>query len=338
MCAVFICAAGAYAYNPPAGGQMINQLQSPTTLTGGNSAAGGALMTGQSVTSAANPALTAGEQRVVIDVAYTGFAGLGSESGYGNGFNLGTVIPTKWGVASGNIQGLFLPFDAMPLKNTVIVRGGFSKDITETFYVGAGISAAFGMDWGLNLELGVGQNLGKVGFMRDFRWGAALTGIGKPYSPSSVNGIFGGKTDGYPSMFTLQAGAAATFVSAGIFKLGLSADVSLPTFQNLVFDAGLEARFADIVSLRSGWTVNLREIMEGRTALSPSLGLSVLFTISAKDDSFLGKQGWQKSELVPSIAARTLYDGITAFSAGTTVYFGLKDTAAPVITIWGDDE
>ena len=50
--------------------------------------------------------------------------------------------------------------------------------------------------------------------------------------------------------------------------------------------------------------------------------------------SFLAKNGWQQSEIIPSMGYRYLYDDVHAASIGLTAHLGLKDTEAPEIILW----
>ena len=78
----------------------------------------------------------------------------------------------------------------------------------------------------------------------------------------------------------------------------------------------------------------VREIAAKTASLMPSVSLSVKIGVNTKDDSFLAKQGWQQSEIVPSMGYRNLYNGVHAASVGVTAHLGLKDTNAPEINLW----
>ena len=66
----------------------------------------------------------------------------------------------------------------------------------------------------------------------------------------------------------------------------------------------------------------------------PTVSLSAKIGISSKDDSFLAKQGWQQSEIIPSVGYRYLYNDVQATSVGFTALLGQQDTSAPVINLW----
>ena len=71
LLAAGLCLSAAYSYNPPAGGEDLTLISSPSNLSGANSVAGGALFDAGSTSSIVNPALTAGEQRVNLNAGYT---------------------------------------------------------------------------------------------------------------------------------------------------------------------------------------------------------------------------------------------------------------------------
>jgi len=263
-----------FAYNPPVGGDSAHTVLSPDLLGGGTSVSGGAFSPALPGELAVNPALGAGEQRIILDASYAALMGTGSESGLGHVLNLGALYPTRWGVIAGSLGFLGSPFDSLPLGWSETLHASVSKDITDKFYVGTGITASAGSGWGLSADLGMLYRLGTVGFMSDARIGAAITGLGRTFTPGT-EGINGGTASGFPSMITPRAGFGATLVTAKDFKLGGSVDLSAPTFQNLVLDTGLEAVFRDIVTLRTGWNFNLTETVNDRQTYLPSFGRGV---------------------------------------------------------------
>jgi len=322
-----------FAYNPPTGGDSAHTVLSPDLLGGGTSVTGGAFSPSLPGELAVNPALGAGEQRIILDASYAALVGTGSESGLGHVLNLGALYPTRWGVIAGSLGFLGSPFDSLPLGWSETLHASVSKDITEKFYVGTGITASAGSGWGLSADLGMLYRLGTVGFMSDARIGAAMTGLGRTFTPGT-DGINGGNASGFPSMITPRAGFGATLVSAKDFKLGGSIDLSAPTFQNLVLDTGLEAVFKDMVTLRTGWNFNLTETVNDRQTYLPSFGLGVKLKIDSKDtESFLARNGWGQSEITPSFAVKPFYNDIYAFGGGVNARLGVIDRKAPAIAV-----
>ena len=340
--ALLLLTAAVFAYNPPPAGELLYHFTSPFMLSGEVSAAGGPLFHVHPEHTAVNPALSAVEQRIVADVSYTALIAPNQNKTYGQAFNIGTLIPSRYGVFTAVAQGVFVPFNDMLLENTFTVRGAYSKDITDWLYVGAGLYGGFGSDWALGADIGCVYLPGTVKwlpFLSNVRFGFALTGLGKTYKPATI-GIDGlsEKITSYPSIVTPRAGVAGTLFSVNKFSGGLSLDVSLPTFQNLVLDAGFQCLFADIVRLSTGWQINLREAIAQKASWYPSISLSVKFGFTCADESILSKKGWQQSEIIAASAYRPMRANMHAFSTGAAMYLGLKDTAAPEITLWGNNE
>ncbi|MFC2420605.1 MAG: hypothetical protein ACFNOL_05975, partial [Treponema maltophilum] len=114
-CAVF-------AYNPPPGGDALYSFTSPFMLSAERSSAGGPLYHVHPGHTGVNPALPADEQRIVIDAAYTALIAPAQNKTYGQAFNIGGMIPSRYGVFTGVMQGVFVPFNDMLLKNGFTAR------------------------------------------------------------------------------------------------------------------------------------------------------------------------------------------------------------------------
>lgn len=330
------------AYNPPAGGELLYQLATPQTMSNGASAAGGALFYTTAEHTAINPALVAGEQRIVVNAGFTGLIGPETDPGFGSAMHLGAVIPTKFGVFSGTVQGMLTGFDTLALGKNGTIRGGFAKDITDSIYVGASIAGTFGKKIGGFADFGVLWNKGKISrlpFLKDVRIGFALTELGLPYKNPDAAGINAeNDVSGFPGWVTPRAGIAATLVSAQKLKIGASADIAAPSFQNVLIDFGVQFLIADMIRVKTGWEFNLRECLAGTAVYYPDAAVSVKITFRSKDDSFLTEHGWQQSELIPSAGYRYLEGGVQAASAEFAAHLGLKDTEAPFIELWGEEE
>ena len=322
-----------FAYNPPSGGESANTLLSPELLGRNASTTGGAFGAALPGELSTNPALSAREQQITLDTSYAAIIGTGDDSGLGHAFNLGGIYPTRWATIGGSFNFLTSPLDSVPLGTSGTGHFSLAKQLTDNLDVGAGVSASAGSSWGASAELGILYRLGTVGFMQDSKIGAAITGIGRPFSPDE-EGVKGGTATGYPSMLTPRAGFAATLVKAKDIKLGASADVSLPTFQNMVLDTGIEAVYKDIVTVRTGWNLNMVEILENKQSFIPSMGIGVKLKLdSSNKDSFLARNGWGGSEAEPSFAVKQFGKNATAVGAGVNIKLGVTDTKAPVITV-----
>jgi flagellar hook assembly protein FlgD len=326
-----------FAINPPSGGDSANSLLSAELLGGGTSAAGGAFGSGAGASLpgelSVNPALAAGEQRIVLDASYAALIGTGDDSGLGHTLNLGVVFPTRAAVYAGSLNFLTSPFDTLPLGTAGTVRGSVSKDLTDTIYVGAGLAASVGSGWGVAGDLGILFKLGDVGFMKDARFGGSITGLGRTFTPDT-EGVKGGAATGWTSMITPRMGYAATLASAKFVKLGATADLSFPTAQNFAFDAGIEALFKDILSIRTSWNFNLLETINNSQTYLPSIGVGVNLKLnSKKENSFFAKNGWAQSDITPTVAVKPIYKDIYAVGTGVNVRLGVTDIDPPAIVV-----
>ena len=356
-----------FAYNPPAGGQNVLRLTSPQLITGANSAAGGGIfgITPSSIVN--NPALTAWEQRITLDVAGTMFANSNTDKPYdgnflGEGFQAGLLIPSRWCVSTLLFQGIWTKAFDMPVGDSINFTGGLSKDITDQVSVGMNLNFGYlygdmvNADWTANVALGAYYNLGDLSFMRNLRFGAALTNIGKVYSGGDETmGIksakeFRDSVDGdkvkdfnpddatmWPGLCTLRTGVAATLVRTDIMDMGLSLDLAYPSFQNVVADVGLQLQFWDFLKIASSWEFDAMEFKNGSKNIMPSVGVSFKFLFKSKEGSYLARKGWAESDMTVSGAWKQLYKNVNAVSAGAVLNLGLADTKAPEIIMWGDE-
>jgi len=321
------------AYNPPAGGESATSLLSTEVLGGGTSAAGAALGTSRPGENVVNPALGADEQRITLDASYAALFGTGSDKGLGHIVNLGGIMPTRWAVLTGSLNFLSSPFETFPLGTAGSLNAAISKELTDKISVGTGISATVGTGWGVTGELGILYKFDTFGYLKNARLGASITGIGKPFTPN-VEGIKDGSSTGYPSMFTPHVGFSAMLLDAKDVKIGASSDFSFPTCQNFAFNAGVEALFKDILTIRTGWNFNLMESIKSRQSYIPSVGIGVNLKINSKDkNSFLARNGWGNSDITPTASVKPIYKDIYAAGAGVNVRLGVVDTKAPDIAI-----
>lgn len=326
-----------FAYNPVANGNNIFEFTSPRLISGASSVAGGGLKGVTSSSTALNPALIAGEQRWTLDLDYSAFIGAGTESSYGQGMQVGMIMPSRFGVTSVVFQGLFL--DKTPqlnLGNIFTLRGAFAKDVTDELYFGVGLYGGFGADWALSADIGFWYNIKQIKwlpFLKDTRWAISVTGLGKSYQKELL-ALNGQSISDYPMPFTPRVGVAGNLFDVKNFSGGLSLDLAFPTFQNVVFNAGLEFMIANIIRISTGWKADLREILAEKASLLPSAGISFKFNFSGSEDSFLAKKGWQKSEAEVSTAYQYFKDDLHLASGGMTLRLGQKDTVAPEITLW----
>ncbi len=340
--ALFCAGASVFAYNPPAGGQNLLRISSPQLLTDAASSAGGSFFTVDADSVLNNPALTAFEQRTSLNLSGTLLFDSKDESdkSAGGAFEAGILMPSKWCVSSFLVQGVFVPFYDMHLGNSFTFTGNVAKDVTEKLSVGMnlqlGVFYGHNSDWMGGVNLGAFYNFGELAFLKNLRFGAVLENLGKPLSNTTVVGITGDEASAWPAVATPKTGVAATLLDKDNFDIGASVDFAFPSFQNFVFDAGVQILILDLVKVSSSWEYDAREFSEGAKNIMPSLGVSVQFKFNSKDGSILANKGWEQSEMTVSGAWKQMYKNVNAVSAGAKVNLGLKDTQAPEIILWGD--
>lgn len=339
-----LAAGSLFAYNPPTGGELIPSWYSPLFMGGGYSVTS----SGGPSSDAVNPSSQASQQRFTLDLSYAALLGLGAEDGFGHVINLGASMPNPFGVFGAGIRFFHVPvadFVSMPLGSAFDARTTFSKELFENLWIGMGLSARFGsraeLDWSLGGDLGFMAMAGDKGFMKNFRWGGVLAGLGKWYSPGDGVTPAGDIDIAFSSPFTVKAGAGFDFIKNKDIRISATGDAAIPFFQNLVVDLGLGLRIKDVFGFTVGWGINLREMIEasGGTrayrSLIPSFGLQAAFPITTtkKQDSFLSKQGWDQSELRPAFSLQPLYNDVWAIGAGVTMPLGVIDRSPPKVQI-----
>ena len=343
-----VIAFSAAAYNPPVNGDVFYELSSPRQLTNASSVTGGALFYAGPESLITNPALTATEQRVDLNFAYTALLGhnVDGNSTYAQALQAGILMPFKWSVMSVYANGTFIPVGKMPplnLGNSVNIKYGLAKEITDKLNVGMNIN--FGAFWGADTDfafsgnLGFLYNWGNLWKIKDFRYGASLLNLGKNYNHSTLPKFKADNVDGtFPTVATLKLGAAGSFISNDTVKLGASIDLTTPMFMNLIADLGIQFSIKDMFYINIADEFNFRELYNGHINIVPSVGISFRFTFDVKNSDYLTRNGWNQSEMSISAAWKQLYKTINAISAGVDINAGLKDKTPPTIKIMLEDE
>ena len=333
------------AYNPPVYGDNLYELSSPHQLINGSSSVGGALFYASPDSLAVNPALTAKEQRIDLNLAYTSLVSSdkSNDKRYGNAFQFGLLIPFKRFVFSGYGNGTMIPFNEMDLGDSFNFKFGLAKEITDRLTVGANLNSGIfwgaGTDWDLSANLGFVYTYGNLGFLKDFRYGVSILNLGKNFGQTSLPGINKDKAvSSLPTIATVKAGTAGTLVQNDIIKLGFSFDLTVPAFMNLITDMGLQFAVKDMLFISVAEKINLMELVNGVKNVMPSVGLTFRFTFDVKNNDYLQKNGWSQSEMSATVAWKQLNQTVNAVSAGVDVNLGLKDETPPVIKLWLDEE
>jgi len=295
---------------------------------------------------------------VSADIAYTGLSGSDADGAeykgaWGSVISAALLLPGRWGVFSGSSTVVLgVPGD-MPIRDTTGLRASFAKDISDSFYVGASLFAGFSWkfdNFALAGDLGAFLRLGQIGFLRDARLGMVLANLGATFKavyPDDGYGIKGVSEAGYvPGIFTPRGGFAATLFETQAFRAGFSTDIAFPSFQNLLWNIGLQASIGGLVTISAGWDVNVAEAVElnknGKSGLhSPYVGLGVKLVMNTGENEFMKSRGWQQSDLAISAVAQQLHEGFEGnlflVSAGATANFGQRDTSPPVIELWNGE-
>ena len=336
----FLISFSVYAYNPPVGSQSMFGLSSPTQLTYAASAAGSGIFNVGPDSIVFNPALTAMEQRIQLDTDYTAFLST-ENSSFNSAFQTGILIPYKWLVLSGYLNGVFASAEEMELGNSMNLKVGIAKEVSERISVGmnlaTGLFWGYGSDWSLGVDLGVLYRREVLGFAKDFRVGVSLLNLGKYYTTDlpGLNTEF--LSDSFPAVATLKVGVGTVLYENKIFSVGGSFDITTPTFQNVVFDAGLQFGIKDVVFLSVAESIDVREIATGHYNFMPAVGLSVKFIFNSKNNEYLRSRDWDQSEMITSAAWQQKYETVQVVSGGLKLNLGLKDTTPPVITLWDEE-
>jgi hypothetical protein len=329
----------ASAYNPPELSEGLYTFSSTRNLAGQNSVAGGGSLGICPDSIVVNPALTAQAQRVALNIGYTALIASEGDSEFGNAFQAGILIPFKMFNFSGLVNGTMVPL----LKDSVNFKAGLAKEITPKLSVGA--DADVGIAWGAGADFAVGAGLGFVydvgalGFMKDFSFGASIINLGKYYK-NEINGTKGSEgVTSWPSLATLKAGVSATFVKNDTIDFGASIDVSVPTFQNAIFDVTPKFAIKEMLYFTVPFSLNCYEMAEGhKGGFSAGIGAFFKFTFNVKNNQYLERNGWSESEMIASAAYKNLDGYVHAASANLDVTLGMKDKTPPVIKIWPDNE
>ncbi len=330
----FVLTISLFAYDPVPGAEEKNKILSTSVQGGQASASGGAFADSLTGNLAVNPALAGAEQRPILDVSYLLLADVKNKTGFGHVVNLGALYPARWGTLAGSIHFINSEFTDLKLGTLGSLRFSYSKDLTDKLLLGAGLYLDFGKSWALGADIGGLYKFGDLSIFKDSKLGISLTGLGITYN-TNTKGIKNRDTSGSPAMITPHVGFATTLVKIPNFKLGMHFDISSPFFQNFVFNTALHMEIMDMISFRTGFVFNTLETIHKKQTYIPSfnLGVNIKIKSSKSKDSFMHKQGWQKSDLRPEFSAKPFHNGIWAFGLGVNMHLGLKDEEPPKIDL-----
>ena len=272
-----------------------------------------------------NPAISAGRQRVTLDLSYIALTQVSPFDWGGHIVNLGVTVPTNVGVLSTSGRFATTSFTSPGLDWGTLagLNVSFSKDLFPDFYVGAGLGFEAGTDWGLGLDLGFLSMLGDVGFLKDFRWGAAFRNIGKAYSAGT--GPFG-----TPPAFTPAVGASFALIKTDMLALSFAPDISFPTLRDLHLNVGMQFGVADIFFINAAYQFDSDQTF----GTSPARQFPMTFGMSLKLNGLGVKTAGQEvTEFKSTVGAAALADKIWGFGMGVNVPLGVRDVTPPVIAL-----
>ncbi len=329
------------AYNPPAGGEDFSLLASPFNLSGANSVTGGALFNAGADSIIVNPALSAKEQRVNLNVGYTFMYSTDklNESQIGMAAQTGILIPFKLYIFTGYVDFITAPFDEMYLGNSFDAKVSLSKEITEKLDIGLSVSGGYawkhGNDWSLCGNIGAVYHFGNAGFLSDLRLGASALNLGKVYNDVTRIGVDKNvKNSAYPTLATIKLGVAGTVLDKEVVKVGLGLDLTTPCFQNLIADFNAQVCIKDMFTISLAEKFNLVETLNNHASYIPSIGFFFKFSFSVKNNRYLESNGWSQSEMTVSAGYKNLYQTTHAISAGADIDLGMADNDPPEIILW----
>lgn len=330
-------------YNPPVGAQNLFNLSSPTQISSASSSAGGGIFMPGADSIVFNPALTSKEQRTQLDAGFTALISTLPNEKSGSAFQTGILIPTKAFVFSGLVNGLFASAYPMNLGDSLNLKAGISKEISEKLSVGLNVNGGLfwgaGSDWSLGADVGVLYDFGDLGFLKNFRLGVSVLNLGKYYNDINLPGVKGTEIAvNFPTLLTTRAGVAALLFETEQFKGGFSFDLATPCFSDLIIDAGLQFSFRDMIFLSIAESIDVVEAKYGFGSFVPSVSLGIKFDFNAKNSEYLRSRSWDSSEMLASLAWQQKYGSLQAISGGARLYLGQKDTVPPVIQIWAGEE
>jgi flagellar hook assembly protein FlgD/outer membrane protein OmpA-like peptidoglycan-associated protein len=276
-----------------------------------------------------NPAASALNQRVTLDISYLTLAGSdGDVSGLGgHAVNVGSTIPTKGGVFSFTGHYFNSSFSQFPGDKHLTFSSGFSKELYPNLSTGLGLNLGFG-GGGIAAALDIGfiHQLGPLGFLKDFRWGVVAENLGY----HTIEGA-------YPPPFGLRGGVRGTLIDSHHLAFSVSSDIGFPGFSNVQWALGGELEIASFLSITTASRMDLSQVLDGDySQFIPSVGIVFSFTTDISDDSdFLGlsERGWNRSEVNSSFAVAPVYENVWGVGAGLNIPLGVVDNEPPEISI-----
>jgi outer membrane protein OmpA-like peptidoglycan-associated protein/flagellar hook assembly protein FlgD len=332
------------------GNSNINDLKSADNMT--NPAAS---INGESaINDADNPAASAKKQRYTFDINLAGIVGMDyainynidpndltiglGRNYYGQLFNMGLSMPTKAGVFTLSGEYLYGNSHHFDYGHMGFLNFSYARDLTDEFLFGLGFNVGLGQSndpavplWSFTIDAGFIHDVGDIGTIYDLKYGVALKDIGWGTLATEKK---------YMNLFTPEVNLSFTAVQKDNFKMGMKANLELPTFQNLRMGLGMSFGFSDTFRLDISSRIDIAELagiygFENAATYSsviPSFG----FIYRYKEKNIKEEDAETKdfNEFhVKAAAAPAGRNDLWAYALGFTVPIGVYDTFAPVIDI-----
>lgn len=330
-----ICAAGAYAYNPPAGGEEWNDVVSPTFLGGRADVTDTNAVMGDSV----NPAVSGLKERPTVGGYYALLIGPEDEASpsVGHIVAIDGDLPTRVGVLGANLMYVDSRLTSLDFGRLVRARVTYARDLFPRLLIGAGANLTVGS--ADRFFLALAADIGFVHLIDRFRWGFTMQTLGTGYNPHDVDD--GGESiTGFPSIFSPAAGFSFDAYRSEDLAVRLAAGVATPRFQNVRAGGSVRVDYRSSFSATLGTRYDLHQ--SGLTDETekrgwiPSFGFAVNVTqllrdLEGEDDPDLAE------EAVGAISVSPLTGNAVALGFGASVPIGGADQAPPEIAVAYDE-
>jgi len=295
--------------------------------------------------SAINPAQAGQTDRMILNAGALGVTNLNIASELGGIFDLGFLYPTKSATFGGTLRYYY--FDQFktdfPLKNELGGNFSVAKEFFPQFSLGAGINFGAGAEnWTLSADLGLLQNLGDLGFIKNFTWALVLRNMGMSWAPTWFTPWLGFTFD-----FLRIEGKGG---KPNPLVMNFAADVGVPSVIvpeniNVIVKTGITVTVFDKLTLSVLWPgaagynmLESRKENKGHFQWYPSVGMGINFLIPSGGkrqlgENRLGERRPSDGDMTFDAAFKPLYYDVYATGAGITWYAGYTDDLPPNIIV-----
>jgi outer membrane protein OmpA-like peptidoglycan-associated protein/flagellar hook assembly protein FlgD len=290
--------------------------------------------------SAINPAQAGQTDRMILNAGALGVTNLNIASELGGIFDLGFLYPTKSATFGGTLRYYY--FDQFktdfPLKNELGGNFSIAKEFFPQFSLGAGINFGAGAgNWTLSADLGLLQNLGDLGFIKNFTWALVLRNMGMSWAPTWFTPWLGFTFD-----FLRIEGKGG---KPNPLVMNFAADVGVPSVIvpeniNVIVKTGITVTILDKLTLSVLWPgaagynmLESRKENSGHFQWYPSVGMGINFLIPSGGKRQSDERRPSDGDMTFDAAFKPLYYDVYATGAGITWYAGYSDDLPPNIIV-----